>query len=108
PGGLGDGARVFARDLRLALNLEHLDSDEASDALALCDPGHAFRAFAASAAALDRWHDTGRRAPRPPGRLRTYRTPHLSRAQAVLADPLYRLIADPDGRPRTLRRRNAY
>ncbi|MEV6006134.1 phospholipase D family protein [Streptomyces sp. NPDC051976] len=108
PGGLGDGARAFARELRLALNLEHLDGDPAGDALALCDPERVFHAFAASAAALDRWHDAGRHGPRPPGRLRTYRTPRLSRGQAALADPLYRLIADPDGRPRSLRRRDAY
>jgi len=42
--------------------------------------------------------------PRPPGRLRRYQPPRLSRRTRLLAGPLYRLIADPDGRPRGLRR----
>ncbi|MEV4196578.1 phospholipase D family protein, partial [Streptomyces toxytricini] len=68
PAGLGDGARSFARRLRLELAREHLDLDPADDD-ALCDPVAAFDAFAASAAALDAWHEGGCRAPRPPGRL---------------------------------------
>src|SRR4029077_3360263 len=72
PGGLGDGARVYARQLRLDLAREHLDleSDEG-----LVDPGEAFEAFARSAAALDQWHRKGRTGPRPPGRLRPYDLP---------------------------------
>ncbi|WP_206305435.1 hypothetical protein [Actinacidiphila soli] len=46
--------------------------------------------------------------PRPPGRLRAYRTPQLSRTTSALVTPLYRLIADPDGRPMSLRRNNSY
>jgi phosphatidylserine/phosphatidylglycerophosphate/cardiolipin synthase-like enzyme len=105
PGGLGDGARGFARDLRLELSAEHLDSDDSD---VLCDPAAAFDAFARSAAALDAWSDGGRRDPRPPGRLRTYPAPALSRTSAALSRPLQRLIADPDGRPRALRRRDRY
>ncbi|MER5928160.1 phospholipase D-like domain-containing protein [Streptomyces mirabilis] len=108
PGGLGDGARVFARELRLSLNLEHLDRDGDGEAAALCDPGRAFAAYADSAAALDAWHDGGRHGPRPSGRLRTYHPPHLSRITRALTDPLYRVVADPDGRPRSLRRQGAY
>ncbi|MGW1963545.1 phospholipase D family protein [Streptomyces sp. NPDC001935] len=108
PGGLGDGARVFARELRLSLNLEHLDRDGNGEAAALCEPGRAFAAYADSAAALDAWHDDGRHGPRPSGRLRTYHPPRLSRITRALTDPLYRVIADPDGRPRSLRRHNAY
>ncbi|WP_234391917.1 phospholipase D-like domain-containing protein [Streptomyces sp. WM6378] len=62
-GGLGDGARTGARDLRLQLAREHLDH---SDPTALCDPVTAFRAFAESSAALDAWHNTGRAGPGPP------------------------------------------
>ena len=113
PGGLGDRARVYARDLRLTLGREHLDldpdtrGDGASDAL-LCDPRTAFHAFADAADALDAWHAGGRVGPRPPGRLRRYRTPHLSRTTMLLSTPLQRLIADPDGRPRSLRRTGAF
>lgn len=111
PGGLGDGARRYARNLRLELSREHLDMDpprtpQESDPL--CDPESAFGAFAASAAALDSWHDNGRRGPRPPGRLRTYRRPDLSPAVRALCTPLHRLLVDPDGRPFGMRRRDEY
>ncbi|MCZ4126055.1 phospholipase D family protein [Streptomyces sp. H39-S7] len=108
PGGLGDGARVFARELRLSLNLEHLDREGDREAAALCDLGRAFAAYADSAATLDAWHDGGRHGPRPSGRLRTYHPPRLSRVTRTLTDPLYRIIADPDGRPSSLRRHDAY
>ncbi|MFF3327539.1 phospholipase D family protein [Streptomyces sp. NPDC002889] len=111
PAGLGDGARRLARDLRLMLAREHLDREEPGDLQApdvLCDPVGAFDAFAAAAAALDSWHERGRCGPRPPGRLRTYRPPELSRGQRLLATPLYRVIVDPDGRPLRLRLRNAF
>ncbi|MFJ8632345.1 phospholipase D family protein [Streptomyces sp. NPDC093568] len=111
PAGLGDGARAFARDLRLELAREHLDLEEPPAPHLpdpLCDPAKAFDAFAASAAALDAWHDNGRRGTRPPGRLRTYHRPSLSRTTKTLCTPLHRLLIDPDGRPFGLRRRNAY
>jgi phosphatidylserine/phosphatidylglycerophosphate/cardiolipin synthase-like enzyme len=99
----GSGARMFARDLRLQLAREHLDRDVDDDA-DLVDPGDAFAAFAQAAQQLQHWHDTGRTGPRPAGRLRPYRLQRLSRATRVWATPLYRTIADPDGRPRQLRR----
>ncbi|GAA4932215.1 phospholipase D family protein [Streptomyces coeruleoprunus] len=111
PGGLGDGARRYPRELRLTLSREHLDLDTPASPGGpdqLCDPAGAFRAFADSAAALDAWHDGGCRGPRPPGRLRAYRTPRLSRFAEVLSTPAYHLLVDPDGRPLGLRRRNAY
>ncbi|MEV6211379.1 phospholipase D family protein [Kitasatospora sp. NPDC051914] len=109
PGGRGDGARRFARELRLRLAREHLDADDGPATTAeLSDPLGAFAAFARSAAALDAWHDGGRLGPRPPGRLRTYRPPVLSRTTTAVARPLNRLLVDPDGRPVRLRRHNAY
>ncbi|MFC1435692.1 phospholipase D family protein [Streptacidiphilus sp. N1-3] len=113
PGGLGDRARVYPRELRLTLSAEHLDlgpaaPDGGGAADALCDPAEAFRAFAESAAALDAWHDAGRTGPRPAGRLRRYRAPVLSRGATLLSTPLQRLIADPDGRPRAMRRADTF
>lgn len=114
PGGLGDGARVFARELRLELMREHLDEEGAARQRAaagpdaLCDPAIAFDAFAKAADALDDWHARGRRGPRPAGRLRRYAAPDLPVAQRLSAAPLHRALIDPDGRPLRLRRRNAF
>jgi len=103
----GDGARRFARDLRLELAREHLDRAEGDDA-DLVDPVAAFETFAASEQRLQAWHDTGRPGPRPPGRLRPYQLPDLSAFTRMWATPLYRVIYDPDGRPRRMRRRNEF
>ncbi|MCJ1676431.1 phospholipase D family protein [Streptomyces sp. APSN-46.1] len=111
PGGLGHGARLFARELRLELMREHLDApagagQRAQDAL--CDPMTAFDAFEEAADALDTWHEGGCRGPRPPGRLRRYVPPDLPTVKRVLATPLHHVLVDPDGRPLGLRRRNAF
>jgi phosphatidylserine/phosphatidylglycerophosphate/cardiolipin synthase-like enzyme len=103
----GTGARRFARDLRLTLAAEHLDLDP-GDVDTVADPGAMFDAFAESARALQAWHDGGRSGPRPPGRLRPYSLPRLSRRTLLWATPLYRGFYDPDGRPAGLKRRNRY
>jgi phosphatidylserine/phosphatidylglycerophosphate/cardiolipin synthase-like enzyme len=102
-----DSARVYARNLRLALNREHLDRQDGDD-LDLCDPKTVFDLYQQTAAALDAWHDGGERGPRPPGRLRRYPTPALSRWTTIWATALYRTAYDPDGRPPALRRAGAY
>ncbi len=103
----GDGARVFARELRLALAREHLDRAPDDDA-DLLDPLSAFAAFADSARTLAAWQAGGRRGPRPPGRLRPHAAPRLSRRTRAWATPLYRRLYDPDARPFTARRRHTF
>jgi phosphatidylserine/phosphatidylglycerophosphate/cardiolipin synthase-like enzyme len=97
PAGLGDGARCFARDLRLTLLREHLDrTDDDAD---LLDPDSAVRAVDAAANQLRQWRDGGRVGPRPPGRLVPHQPERLPWHQRLWAVPAYRLIYDPDGRP---------
>jgi phosphatidylserine/phosphatidylglycerophosphate/cardiolipin synthase-like enzyme len=98
PAGLGDGARVFARSLRLDLLREHLDRDPGDDA-DLVDPVSTVRAVASAAHELEAWHRGGRRGQRPPGRLRPHRLERLGWVTRAWAVPAYRLIYDPDGRP---------
>jgi phosphatidylserine/phosphatidylglycerophosphate/cardiolipin synthase-like enzyme len=103
PAGLGDGARVFARDLRLELAREHLGRAEGEDS-DLIDPAQFFDAMAAAADRLDSWHDSGSRGDKPSGHLRRRPEVTLGRGTRLFARPLYRLIYDPDGRPWQLRR----
>ena len=111
---------AYARRLRLALAAEHLDrpfdpevdaGDEASllRVMADCvDPLGQFKAYAEAADALEAWHQGGRRGPRPPGRLRPLRFPHMGPLTRAVALPQYLVLHDPDGRPRPLRKQNGY
>jgi phosphatidylserine/phosphatidylglycerophosphate/cardiolipin synthase-like enzyme len=107
PGGHGDGARAFARELRLELMREHLDRAPGDDD-DLVDPDSAVRAVDAAADALDTWHRGGRVGPRPPGRLRRHEPERLPLRTKLWAVPVYRLVYDPDGRPWRYRLRNRW
>jgi phosphatidylserine/phosphatidylglycerophosphate/cardiolipin synthase-like enzyme len=94
---------TFAQDVRLRLAREHLDRAESDDA-DLLDPIAVFDAFRESARRLEEWTLNGRAGIRPPGRLRPYRLPPLSKATQRWAAPVYHALLDPDARPRRLRR----
>ena len=97
PAGLGDGARAYARDLRLALWREHLDREPGDDT-GLLDPAEAVATIDAAARRLRDWHRGGRTGPRPPGRLVPHEPEQLPWWQRAWAIPAYRLVYDPDGR----------
>jgi phosphatidylserine/phosphatidylglycerophosphate/cardiolipin synthase-like enzyme len=103
PAGLGDGARRFARDLRLRLWREHLDRGEGDDE-DLVEPVAAVRSFRGAAAALDAWHQGGKRGERPRGRVRQHPRFRPPRTTLLWAEPLYRVVYDPDARPRAFRK----
>ncbi|MEP6660062.1 MAG: phospholipase D-like domain-containing protein [Acidimicrobiales bacterium] len=107
PGGLGDGARLLARETRLRLWREHTGraADDDGD---LCDPVTGYDALLRSADELDRWHAAGGQGPRPPGHLRKHPPEHVSVWARWWAQTIHRVVLDPDGRPRRLARAGRY
>lgn len=118
PGGLGDGARRFARQLRLDLMREHLDMPEhldrvdAPDDSDLTDPDRAADLVRRSAgpAPLGWMPGTYRAAwaHAHRGRLRRH-TANASRPwRRWLTDPAYRTVPDPGGRPLGMKLRRTF
>ncbi|WNV75225.1 phospholipase D family protein [Geodermatophilus sp. DSM 44513] len=107
PGGLGDGARHFARELRLTLMREHLGRAAGEDK-DLLDADCAADAVRYAAARLDAWYAKGCRGPRPPGRLRSHPRHRGEQWGRRLVAPLYDLAYDPDGRPWRMRLRKQF
>src|SRR2546423_10150500 len=96
PGGGDDGARRFARDLRIALWREHLGGEPLVEEL--LDPVAGFDRWRRSAEALDGWNRGGRRGDRPPGHARAHSPAPVGPLAAWGARPAYRYAVDPDRR----------
>jgi len=94
-------SRPLAYGLRLQLCAEHLGLDD--DDRQLHAPADGLKLWNAAADALDQWHATGRRGPRPKGRVRHHTPEPVPPLQRLWAGVANRLIVDPDGRPRRMR-----
>lgn len=103
-----DTAGDYARTLRLRLAAEHLDRAPDDPMTDCVEPAGMFGAYAEAAAGLDGWYAAGRVGPRPPGRLRRLGPPEVGPLARALATPAYLFLHDPDGRPRSLRRRDRF
>ncbi len=106
PGGLGDGSRRFARNLRLTLWAEHLGIPM-SDA-GLLDIANSGALWERAARDLERFNAEGNHGRRPASRVRSHVIEPASSWRQGWANLAYRLVFDPDGRPLKMRIMNRY
>lgn len=99
------GGQGIARELRVRLWAEHLGLDPTDPQLR--DPTAGLALWRAAADALDDWY-TRRGGSRPNGRARHHTPEPVSRIQRWWANPINRIVFDPDGRPRQLRGTNRF
>lgn len=106
PGGLGDGSRRFARDLRLTLWAEHLDRSTDDPELLALKGSVGLWNESAGRSEPDDVSTTGVRGGAP--RLGAHGVEPVRGWTRWWARIVYRLIFDPDGRPLSLRLRNQF
>ncbi|TQJ61221.1 phosphatidylserine/phosphatidylglycerophosphate/cardiolipin synthase-like enzyme [Arthrobacter sp. SLBN-83] len=99
-GGRPPESRPLATELRRQLWAEHLGLDEEDPQLQM---DGALQLWNRTADALDHWHSTGRRTPRPAGQVRRHVPEPVPALHRLWAERIYQFIVDPDGRPRGLR-----
>ena len=106
PGGLGDGSRRFARDLRLRLWSEHLG--RVVDDPELIDITGASALWNRTAKESSQRNEMDASAPSPTARIREHLVAPVGGFMQLWATLAYRLIFDPDGRPLRLRWRHRF
>jgi phosphatidylserine/phosphatidylglycerophosphate/cardiolipin synthase-like enzyme len=106
PGGLGDGSRKFARELRLSLWAEHLGRP--CEDPELLDLVHSSDLWRQAASEFEDWRSRPGTLIRPPSRIRSHVIDPVAPGSQRWAELVYRLIFDPDGRPLKLRLRRRF
>jgi phosphatidylserine/phosphatidylglycerophosphate/cardiolipin synthase-like enzyme len=96
-----EASHSLAHSLRLQLWAEHLGLDQNDPQLH--DPAAGLGLWKATADSLDQWHKTGGGPPRPRGQVRHHHPHPVSPLRRLWANPVNRLLVDPDGRPRKMR-----